>query len=69
MPEQARGYRRIDADVQRPPETGDVSPEAPVAGRGAGQYAEEHPQTPEAPGLEGLAVARREAVVIFSERT
>ena len=26
-------------DAQRPPETGDVSPEAPVAGRGARQYA------------------------------
>ena len=67
MPEQARGYRRIDADVQRPLATGDVATEAPVAGRGACQYAAEHPQTPETARLEGLAVARRETVIIVAE--
>ena len=68
MPEPPRGYRRVDADVQRPPAAGDVAAEAAVAGRGACQYAEEHPQTPETPGLEGLAVARGQAFILFSER-
>ena len=59
--------RRVDADVQRASAAGDVSAEAPVSRRGAGQHPAEHPQTPEAAGLEGLAIARREEVIVVAE--